>query len=89
MPEQLGVATAVVADAHVSVNASTAAADRKSTKARTHNMRSLSAHGYTKQACAACSPVCLMSHTWLHASNCKVLKDEQTVINMTWMKHTC
>ena len=85
MPEQLGVGTLVPADAPVRVNASTAAADRKITKARTHNMRSLSAQGYAKQACVACGPVCLMSHTWLHTSNCKVLKDDQIVINMMCM----
>ena len=80
----------VIADAHVSVNANTAAADWKRTEAMIHYMHSLSeVQGYAKQASAACSPVCLMSHTWLHTSNCQVLKDDQTVINMTWMKHTC
>jgi hypothetical protein len=46
MPEQLGVATMVLADAHVSVTANTATADKKSTEAGAHNTRSLSAHGY-------------------------------------------
>ncbi len=47
MPEQLIVTTMMLTDAPVSVKA-----DRKSTEARTHNMRSLSAQGYAKQACA-------------------------------------
>jgi hypothetical protein len=65
----------VIADAHVSVNANAAAADRKITKAGSHNVRSLSAQGYAKQVFAACTPVCLMSHTWLHTPGCKVLND--------------
>ncbi len=44
MPEQLGVGTMVLADAHVSVTVSTA--DRKSTEAGSHNM--CSAHSVLK-----------------------------------------
>ncbi len=48
MPEQLGVATMVLADAPVSINANTAPADKKSTKAETLNMCSVNAQQYAK-----------------------------------------
>ena len=48
MPEQLDVATMVLADAPVRTNANIAPADKKITKAETLNMCSVNAQQYAK-----------------------------------------